>query len=176
MRPASPFFDSVACASARLRVPLIMVKFFGRREEKRILLPRAGSGWHRAERGPISGLRVHQTPETGESILSLSCGKAVLRIGQAQASSDRRRRRRAQLLRLVKNPTCQACGGWLRRRAMEGFGVNGRSAPPRQAGPIAFGTSENRRREAVWDNFRVARHPPGIRSNAARRVVSSHPQ
>ena len=33
-----------------------------------------------------------------------------------------------------------------------------RTTLPRQGGPIAFGASENRRREAVWDNFRVARH------------------
>ena len=32
----------------------------------------------------------------------------------------------------------------------------GRSAPPRQAEPIPFATSENRRRRSVRNNFRVA--------------------
>jgi len=39
------------------------------------------------------------------------------------------------------------------------------------AEPIAFGTLENPRREQVWNNFRVTRHPDLI--NLHRRVDDS---
>jgi hypothetical protein len=52
---------------------------------------------------------------------------------------------------------------------MGGTGVKRVGLPYQTRAPIALGTSENRRREAVWDKFRVARYP--TRTAGKRRTT-----
>ena len=60
-------------------------------------------------------------------------------------------------------------------RVRDHAGVEGLwSTLRRQAGPITFGSPENRRPEPVWDNFRVIGHPSTIAARETGYIPHFH--